>query len=142
MHEHFRQALADCDIALVRKMWAHLAGHLPQPKDDAEVLTCIHMARTRTLSIAFDKRAYSHRWLVERNLPSALPDYLKPKAERIYPRIVEAVGISVNTSPERRELGRAIQQAMSEAAMACYAESNTDPAFVKARMQEDRKSVV
>jgi hypothetical protein len=142
MHDHFRQALIDCDVTLVRKMWAHLSPELPQPQTDDEVVTCIHMARTRTQTIAFDLRAYSHRWLAERSLPSGLPDYLKPKAERLYPRIVEAVGIAVRTPPHRRELGLAIRQAMSNAAEECYAEKRTAPDFVRARMAEARLKIL
>jgi hypothetical protein len=123
-------------------MWESIAPHLPQPRNDAEVLTSIHCARTYAQSIAFRLRAYSHAWLVERGLPSGLPDYLRPSAERMYPRVVDAVGIAVGAPPHRRELGLAVRHAMSDAVEDCYADGNKDPAFVKARMFEARLKVM
>jgi hypothetical protein len=65
-------------------------------ESDAEALVTLHHARTQAESIALKLRAWSHRWLLEHGYPSGLPDHLKPSAERIYPRVVEGVGISVN----------------------------------------------
>jgi len=137
-----RQALEEIDIPAARAWYKLLFPHLPQPRDDAETLASIHVARTYSETIGFRHRAYSHRWCLERGLPSGLPDHMKPRAERIYPRIVEAVGISVNTPDSRRELGQAIQKAMSDAVMDCYAQGKTNPEFVKARMQEARTRVL
>lgn len=142
LHEHFRQALVDCDVSLVRKLWAHISPHLPQPVTDSEILTTIHMARTAAETIAFKYRAYSHCWLRERNLPSQLPDKLKPKAERLYPRVVDGVGVSVRVPPERAALGLAIRDAMNEAIEHCFADGQTDPQFVRARMLEARRKVL
>ena len=91
----FLRCLEEVDVAGVRRLWQHVSPHLPQPKDDAEALATIHVARTQSEAIGFRLRAYSHRWLIDRNLPSMLPDIMGPKAERTYPRVVEAVGISV-----------------------------------------------
>lgn len=125
-----------------RALWAHVAPHLPQPKDDDAAWITLHYARTAAPPISFHMRAYSHRWLTERGLPSGLPDHLRPAAERMYPRIVEAVGISVNAPDHRRALGEAVRKAMSDAVMQCYADHHTDPAFVKMRMQDARMKVL
>lgn len=138
----FRRCLEQCDVAAIRRLWAHVSPHLPQPASDTEALATIHRARTETKSIPLKLRAYSHRWLAERNLPSGLPDELRPAAERMYPRVVEAVGISVNAKSEwLRPVARAMQGAMSDAVMDAYAHGKTDPVFVKARMMEARELV-
>ena len=140
-NEHFRRALIDCDVALVRRMWIHIAPHLPQPNSDEQALAEIHAARTGASSIGFNHRAYSHSWLIERGLPSMLPDDLKPKAERMYPRVVDAVGIGVKAAPEKHDMGKALMRAMSDAVADCYANGDRDPALVKARMMESRRKV-
>lgn len=135
-----RRCLETCDTAALRRLWTHIAPHLPQPTTDADALMAIHHARTQASSVAFKLRAYSHRWLLERGYPSALPDALKPKAERLYPRIVEAVGIACKaTSQLMQPVVKVIQGAMSDAVMDAYAERKTDPVFVKARMQAARE---
>src|SRR6185312_14636340 len=63
----------------------------------------------------FRARAWSHRWLVERGHPSGLPDRLKPRAERAYPRIVKAVGIAVKMPAAFREVGLEVRRAMADA---------------------------
>ena len=89
-------------------------------------------------TFAFRLRAYSHAWLLGEGLPSGLPDELKPKAERMFPRVVEGVGIAVGGTSE---LGRAIaplvRSAMSDAVRDVYADSkNRSPEveLVKSRM--------
>lgn len=136
LNDHFRQALIECDVELVRKMWAHVSPHLPQPKGDAETLAEIHYARTGAESIPFKHRAYSHRWLTERSYPSGLPDPLRPRAERLYPRIVEAVGIAVKSLAGNKPLARAVGLAMKNAVKECNADGVKDPAIIRARMQE------
>jgi len=140
--DEFRRCLEQQDVAGVRALWAQIAPGLPQPANDAEALATIHSARTQARSIVFKYRAYSHRWLTERGLPSGLPDYMRPRAERMYPRIVEAVGIAVKTPPHRRELGNAIREAMGAAVMECYADGKTDPVFMRARMQQARTRIL
>lgn len=142
MRTEFRRCLEQCDVAGARAIWLHVAPHLPQPMDDSEVLTTIHCARTAAGTIPFRLRAYSHAWLTERGLPSGLPDKLRPRAERMYPRVVEGVGIAVLTSPARRELGRAIERAMTDAVAECYADGDTEPSVVRARVQEARVKVL
>jgi hypothetical protein len=119
MHEHFRQALENLDIGLARKMWAHVMPHLPQPQSDGEALIGMHMARTAAKSITFTGRAYSHAWLVERGLPSQLPDRLRPRAERLCPRTVPAVGIAVqHRTPIALSIRRAMEEAVLDAGVA------------------------
>src|ERR1044072_6980895 len=91
-----RRCLEECDVAGIRALWAQIPPGMPQPHTDAEALATIHRARTEANSIALRLRAYSHRWLEDRGLPSGLPDELRPRAERMYPRVVDGVGISVN----------------------------------------------
>lgn len=135
----FRRCLIDCDVQGIRRLWAHIAGHLPQPSTDREALTAIHHARTIAESMTLKLRAYSHRWLLDNGFPSGLPDRLKPSAERLYPRVVSAVGIAVMaTSPRRKAEAKAIERAMSDAVLEAYADGKTDPAFVGQRMSEAR----
>jgi hypothetical protein len=77
---------------------------------------------------------------LERGLPSGLPDHLKPKADRIYPRTVEAVGVAVlATSADGVTRARAIEKAMSDAVAECYADGERDPEIIKSRMAEARR---
>lgn len=140
MHEQFRAALEACDVALVRKMWHHVSPNMPQPEDDEEALQRIHYARTLMDVIGFDRRAYSHAWLLERGLPSGLPDDLRPRAQRLYPVTVSAVGIAVRGSTAvGRQLAPLIRGVMSDAVNEAYADGRTEPAFVKARMMEAKE---
>lgn len=136
----FRALLEAGDIRALRTAWGRVAAHLPQPESDEQAEIVMHHARTSSESISFEARAWSHRWLTERNLPSGLPDELKPPAERLYPRIAEAVGISVKASnPHLQAAAQEVQGAMAHAVEDAYAEGRTDPAFVKARMEEARQ---
>jgi hypothetical protein len=138
--DNFRRCLIEGDVAGARRLWAHVAPHLPQPKTYAEAEAVLHMTRTTTQSIEFKLRAYSHAWLIERNYPSRLPDDLKPKAERMYPRTVEAVGISVNAgSSALAPAVVGIRGAMENAVLDAFAEGKTDPGFVNGRMMEARQ---
>lgn len=135
----FRDALEQGDIRLLRRMWGEISPHLPQPKNDHDAEIVMHRARTEASMVNFNKRAYSHRWLTERGYPSGLPDHLKPRAERLYPTVVEAVGIAVLASS--RAMAPAaleIRSAMSNAVEDAFAEGRKDTAFVSVRMQEAR----
>ena len=117
----FRRCLIECDIPAVRKLWGFLAPHLSQPKTEHEALTTLHMARTQMDSIPLKLRAYSHRWLLDQGYPSQLPDELKPRAEQICPKIVDAVGISVNTrSLEFEPIVALVRAAMEDAVNDAY----------------------
>lgn len=139
----FRQCLIDVDISTMRKLHAYVSPHLPPAGTDEEIEISIHHARTLTGSIGFQLRAYSHAWLAERALPSGLPDDLKPRAERLYPRVVSAVGISVNfLSAEMKPVEIAVRSAMEDAVCEVHADGKIlDTPLVKQRMEEARKRV-
>jgi hypothetical protein len=135
-----RALLEAGDVEALRSAWAQLAPHLPRhTRAQAEIV--MHHARTQCEAVTLPKRAYSHRWLIERDLPSGLPDKLKPSAERLYPKVVTAVGIGSICSKGREWMQPAlglIRGAMEQAVQECYAEGHTDPGFVSARMAEAR----
>lgn len=139
----FRRCLVDLDIEGMRRLWRHTSSHLPQPKNDADALAALHLARTQAKSVPFKLRAYSHRWLTERGLPSQLPDNLRPKAERMYPVVVDAVGISVNAKSELLlPIVPHIRAAMENVVLDAYANGDKDPSIIKARMNEAKQSTV
>ena len=116
----FLRCLVDLDAAGARKIWAYTHPHLHQPATDHETLLMLHSARTQTELVSLKSRAYSHRWLVDNGYPSALPDHLKPEAERIYPRVAEAVGLAVASKssymkPAALEIRSAMEGAVLEA---------------------------
>lgn len=135
-----RRCLEALDLVGLRRLWAAVSPHLPQPKTDAEALTVAHIARTASESIPMRMRAWSHRWLLERELPSQLPDHLKPSAERLYPRVVQGVGISVNArDPELRPVAVEVRKAMEAAVLEADADGRlSDSAYVRERMAEAR----
>lgn len=138
-----RQCLIDVDVGLMRKLTATVFPQFPAPGTDAEVEGSIHYARTVAESIPFRYRAYSHAWLCERALPSGLPDDLRPKAERMYPRIVDAVGVAVlatgSTSEEKRQLGGLVRDAMNEVVMDHYSSDRArEPERIKRDMLRRR----
>lgn len=138
--DEFRKALEDGDVVLLRRAHQQLFPHLQQPASEHDAKIVLHHARTQAISITFAKRAYSHRWLTERGLPSALPDDLKPKAERMYPRVARAVGIGARSQIEG--LAPLLQKAMSDAVADCYADDRTESVFVRGRIQEARKRTI
>lgn len=123
--------------ALITKV---LYPHMPPPENDLAVDAAMHLARTDTPAISFRARAWSHRWLTERGLPSRLPDDLKPRAERLYPRVVEAVFVSANTnSPFLKPVAKLVQASMCDAVEEAAADGKLgDPGFVRARMEQAR----
>jgi hypothetical protein len=138
--DEISRCLATCDVTGMRRIWAHAAPKAPQPKTDHEALVMIHVARTKASSLSRRLRFYSHRWLLDNGYASLLPDELKPSAERMYPRIVEGVGIAVKGMTElTRAVAPIIQASMSDAVLEAYADKKTDPDFVKARMMEARQ---
>lgn len=133
----FKEALETGDVRRLRRIWQSQFPHLPQPRDRREAEISLHIARTAADTVAFRLRAYSHAWLNERGLPSKLPDGLKPKADRIYPQVQEAVGISLNTSKEWLAPALPIvRKAMADSVEDCFANGDRDPQLVKAQMME------
>jgi hypothetical protein len=138
--DEFRAALEAGDVKEVRRISALAEPHLPQ-LSHAEAERVMHDARTRSRSIAFRKRAWSHRWLTERGLPSGLPDRLRPKAEQVCPRTVQAVGIACKAdSPLLAPIVPLIRDAMQGAVLEAEADGRLgDSAHVRARMREARE---
>lgn len=125
------------DVAGVRKLWQHMMPNMPQPKNDEDALTTLHVARTASKAMPAAARVYSHDWLLERGLPSQLPNEMLPASRRSEKRIVEAVGVSVNyRSSEMKPAALQIERAMSDAVSDAYAEGRTDVEFVRARLGE------
>lgn len=134
-----RECLEAIDVDRLRKVWDVVFPHIPQPVKDADMVVQIHLIRTQASSIAFKLRAYSHRWLTDNGYPSLMPDELRPRAERLYPRIVEGVMIAVKASdPLLKPVAKRIERAMSDAVEDAYAEGRREPEFVRARMEEAR----
>jgi hypothetical protein len=138
----FRRCLIDLDVVGICDLWFHVSPHLPQPKNNAEALVTLHYARTHAESIPVRLRCYSHAWLCERGLPSGLPDRLKPRAARLYPHEVKAVGVAVKAlSAANEPRARAIEKAMSDAVLECYADGVTDVELIRGRMNEARRDI-
>lgn len=133
----FRRCLVDCDIQGIRKIWAHVSPNMPSPETDEAALICIHMTRTATERLPFRFRAYSHSWLTERAMRSLLPDELKPRAERMYQRIVSAVGICVaGLGNKKTDYHHYVSTKLCELVADMYADGIEDPVIVSARMKE------
>jgi hypothetical protein len=146
LSEAMRECLEKADAHNARELWAKAAPHLPQPKNDVEALKTIHYARTVSESIHKSLRCYSHHWLEEQGLPSGLPDYLKPIADRLYPHIVSAVGIAVRMrNPEEASAGLEIRKAMVNAVLELEADGRINDInygrgrITDARLKERRK---
>lgn len=126
--------LEDGDVDGLWRTWGSVAPHLPQPtsRDQAEI--AMHIARTAAESVTLPKRHYSHRWLSERLLPSSLPSELEP------PKIVDAVGISVNfRSSWMQPAATEVRGSMENAVNDCYANGDTDVLTVRAQMSEAKE---
>lgn len=133
--DEFRDALERGDFRHLRRIASVAMPHLPQPKTDAEAEIVMHHARTQAGNVTLRSRAWSHRWLTERNLPSGLPDELRPRAERMYPVVAEGVVIAAGAMSEAmRPAGKIIQGAMSDAVAEAYADRRTEPSFVRSRI--------
>lgn len=139
--DEFARCLATLDVAGIRRLWQHVSPHLPQPRTDSEALFAIHHARTQMDTLALRLRAYSHAWLIDHGLPSALPDDMRPAAQRMFPVTVHAVGIAVKS--KFPEVQRAVLEAMQGAVYEAEADGRlTDSPFVKGRMMEERANTV
>lgn len=109
----FRQVLAELDVKAARRLWLGFLG-----QSDNDVLAALHLARTQAASIEFSLRAWSHAWLLDHGIPSALPDELRPRAERLYPRRIGAVGLVVVDRDPQRALH--VRGAMEGAVLDAY----------------------
>jgi hypothetical protein len=143
-HAAVKQCLEEMDVEGIRSLWHLIAPKMPQPKTDFEAMCSLHMARTSMKVLTPRQRYYSHRWLLDNNVMSLLPDEEKPAAERMYPQVNSSVGISVNGKSEiSRLVAPHIQSAMEYAVMDAYADGRKDDIpFLRKRMMEARKTVV
>lgn len=94
----FAECLVTLDVARARALWQHVHPELPQVGSDEEMLTLLHMARMNAKSVTPRMKAYSKRWLSERE-------------ER---KIASAVGIAVGAPPERMHRALAVREAMED----------------------------
>jgi hypothetical protein len=140
--DDFRRCLEEVDIRGMRRLWAIVRPDLPQPGSDSEIEATIHHARTQAQSMRFRARAWSHRWLLDHGLPSGLADELKPRAERVYPAIVEGVAIAVSQlDGSKTPTDQLVEAAIVAAVEDIYATDlrrRPDPLLVKARIMEVR----
>jgi hypothetical protein len=135
----FRNLLELGDAAGVRAFAARAFPGAPQPESREQAEIAMHYARTQAESVTFRSRAYSHAWLSERRIPSALPDALRPSAERLYPVYADAVGIAVTTeNPLLKPVVAHVREAMEYAVEDAFADGRKDTPFVRTRMQEAR----
>lgn len=135
-----QQCMVTLDVTRAREIWRHVAPHLPPVKSDSDMLATLHLARTQSEVVNDKLRAWSHRWLLERGMPSGLPDHMRPSAERMYPRKAESVGISVNAKSDLVQpvIGR-VRSAMEDAVLEVYADGRSaDTDLIKRRMAEAR----
>lgn len=124
--ELFRDYLINLDVAGMRRLWAAVSPHLPQPDTDDDVLTTMHAARVQMKLLPDALKDYSAAWLKERRIG----------------RIVSTVGISV-LAPERRAKQAAnIREAMSDAvqnSVKAGLDLDVDAREVKRRMMVARE---
>ena len=146
----FRRCLFELDIAGLRRAQTEVKelACFPPAASDAEILLCAHQVRTAIAREGmhpweFRRCAYSHSWLIERGFESKLADHLKPKAQRLYPIIVDAVGIAAKTLGNRSTpLNRAVEKAMSDVVLDFYADGKKEPEPIKKRMREVRFNII
>lgn len=133
--------IREIDASRARRLWAEVSPGMPQPKDDAQAEAMLHHARTQS-PVAFKLRAYSHRWLLDRGLPSGLPDEMRPRADRLYPVKAEAVGISINGGGIFAPIIPYVREAMEGAVLECFADGHKETEIVRPRMFEARSKAV
>lgn len=126
-----RDALIAGDVDLLQRMWATWFPHAYRPQNWQEAEIQLHLARTKAQNVPLRLRCYSHHWLIERELPSMLPDDLKPKAESYRPKIASAVGFAWGThskimKPAEPIIVRAVSDRIEEMALDGMLESNPD----------------
>jgi hypothetical protein len=122
------------------RIWRAEKPDMPHPESKYQALVMIHYARTHMATMRQQLRFYSHAWLRDHGLPSALPDHLRPRAERMYPKVIGAVGVASGSGPGTKgPFNYAVERVMSDAVLECEADGHalSDP-VVKRRMLEKR----
>jgi hypothetical protein len=139
-----QECLVSLDLERARAIWQAVNPHLKPITTDAEMLATLHLARTQNDAVDDRLRFYSHCWLMERGLPSMLPDHLKPAADRMYPRKQSAVGISVNSQSELfRPVLSHVRTAMEGAVNELYADGHAENIkLIRHRMFEARRDTL
>jgi hypothetical protein len=134
------RCIRDCDAELAMRLWKEERPDAPQPENIYQATMMLHYARTQLNSMPHKLRFYSHAWLRDNNMPSALPDHLKSKAERMHPVEFKAVGIASGSGPGcKGPFNYAIEKVMSDAVLETFADGHMgEPHVVKARMMEKR----
>jgi len=144
LHDVMRRALEEHDVLTCCKLWETVRPNMPQPENDHDARIIMHIACTVADNVSLRSRAYSHRWLLDHGYPSRLPDELKPKAERMYPQVVDAIGIACGGGPgsKAKPWHAEIRQAMEHVVLDHYADGIKDPKIIKPRMLEARKKLI
>lgn len=141
-----RQCMLDLDARRARTIWRVIAPHLPPCDSDADMLITLHVMRTEDSHLTqwFPEklRFYSHRWLLDKGLPSKLPDRLKPRADRLCPKKVRVLGYAP-AGAAGEEACATIGAAMFEKFQELEADGTTDktraePEIQRARFKERR----
>jgi hypothetical protein len=111
----FRSCITRLDVKGIRNLHRRFNPHLPQPKDDEEALTSLHIARTQAKFLSERERQYSRDWLAERQTG----------------RIAHAVGVSVGMpSQPLNSRQEDVRDAMSDSAGESYDGSSAqDPSI-------------
>lgn len=123
-----RRCLLQLDVQQARRLWAHIAPHLPQPRSDDEALETLHRARIEARSVPQLQREYSKAWV----------------AERDNRRIAAAVGISVNAPEHRKSQAQDTRMAMECAVLDAVKAGVSliqEPTEIKRRMLVARRKV-
>jgi hypothetical protein len=125
----FRSCITRLDVKGIRNLHRRFNPHLPQPKDDEEALTSLHIARTQAKFLSERERQYSRDWLAERQTG----------------RIAHAVGVSVGMpSQPLNSRQEDVRDAMSDSAGESYKKGldlDKDAPEVKGRMMEARRKI-
>lgn len=138
--DNMLQCIREIDHELAMKLWKHIRPRDPQPENDLQAVIMLHYARTKIASMPEGLRLYSHCFLRDYGIPSALPDHLRPKAERLYPVGTRSVGVSSGKAGGGKTVfNLAVQKVMSDAVLETYADGHIDnPQKIKARILEMR----
>lgn len=139
-----KQCLEEMDVEGIRSLWQIIAPNAPQPKNDYEAMATLHMARTQMKVLTLRQRYYSHRWLLDHNMISLLPDQERPAAERMYPQVVSGVGLAIKTMSDlMKPIVPIVRSAMENAIHEAYADGRKDDIpHIKQRMAEAKKTAV
>jgi hypothetical protein len=143
-HSAMLECLRELDVKGIRQLWHLIAPNMPQPDNDHDALCTMHYARTTMKVLPARARFYSHRFLLDHNLPSGLPIDERPKAERMFPQVASSVGIAVGTKSDLfKPIVPIVRSAMENAVLEIYDDKKQDDiVLLKSRMSEARKTVV